>query len=881
MTNPFRNHRALVLLGLASVFSSQDTSASFLYSSYIEPTFAGDLDTEYSAWDVFYAPSGGENYPDFAAPYGSLESASDAGVTPPTDASPADPLAFWDLDNPTITQNSGTPAFIIGPGTPGSGNIYSFSGATGFVLNDSPDFSGEIGTVVFQFQTDGNFVDFDNIRLVYDVGGGDVFLPADEYVREYRGASSTFGGTGNRNALQWDLSGLGVDTYRIEFSAVGSSLSLQEAVVDTSAFYSSEVPEARTWNTDGVQMWGASGNWQEGSTSQENGNVFFANPAAVEVSDSTQRTVGELIFTTANDVTLNRTESLTVNTGISTEAGANGTYVINSDYIIGAFNLFPIESGQVEINGVISGDFGLSKTGDGTLVLKSNNNFGTGFEGVGVFGGTLRVEGSNTYPGSTAVNIGDLILAADAPSDAPGSLGDATTDVQVGSSSLSAGITTPARLIIDGDYDVARGILFPESSFDKRVGATGTSAGGALFSGGVTLQNFGGGSTDAHLFAETASDIATFSGTIGGGIASKDLEINAGGALGTVVFSGPNKTYSNRTVVRGGRFEIMSGTSMPSEVLIEPDTAAPAMLAGTGTLSGEVTVGDGGVLAPGNSVGSLGGASQIWNSGGSLEFEIQDADLGSGTGWDAIALTDTLTISATSGDPFTIDLVSLDDSGEAGPVADFSQALNYSWKIVGTTNGISGFDASAFTIDASGFSNEIHSGLFTVSLENGGLDLHLNFTASSLPLNLWLTSNFTNGELADSSISGLAADFDTDGSNTLLEYAFGTDPKTVDQPALLTSIEETGAPLTERLSLTFTRLLDRTDINYLVKAGNQPDATTATVVEIIGGAAPAAVNGGAVSTGTPSGNEQSVTASDSVGTSDAPARFMSIEIEKP
>ncbi len=141
--------------------------AGYLFPSpqgegFIVPTFA----TEYSEWNIFYSPNGA-NYPDIAGPFGTKQSASSAGFTPPADSSPSNPQAYWNVNNPTITQtNTAANAFIIGQGV--SGNIYSPTGPTSFVVNDTV--SQALGTVVFQFQTEGTLVDFSSIKLVLQYG---------------------------------------------------------------------------------------------------------------------------------------------------------------------------------------------------------------------------------------------------------------------------------------------------------------------------------------------------------------------------------------------------------------------------------------------------------------------------------------------------------------------------------------------------------------------------------------------------------------------------------------------------------------------------------------------------------------------------------------
>lgn len=141
----------------------------------------------------------------------------------------------------------------------------------------------------------------------------------------------------------------------------------------------------------------------------------------------------------------------------------------------------------------------------------------------------------------------------------------------------------------------------------------------------------------------------------------------------------------------------------------------------------------------------------------------------------------------------------------------------------------------------------------------------------------WATWNFTTSELAAPSLSGPLADFDGDGITNLEEYAFDGDPKASDLPILPTTSVVDGY-----LVLTFTRLKDRADINYVARSS--PDLTTFTPVaqSILGGEV-SALNGGAV-TATPVGGDpdkESVKARDHTPTAEAPHRFMHLEISRP
>ena len=864
------------MLAAAFLLTTSGASGELLYTNYLLPSFADDPGTEYSAWDIFYVANSSPNYPDFAAPNGIYESASVLGFTPPAGSSPGDPSAFWHSENPTITQTVPGIAFVIAPTI--TGNIYSFRGPTSFVLEDTAPF--QVGTVVFQFQTAGNLVDFSSIKLAYDDGGVEVILDPDEYIREYESDTSGFGGSGNRNALQWDLRGRGVSSYRIVWTASGSSMSLQEVTLDTSAGYAVVVPEARTWEGTGTASWEQSANWAEGSPSQDFGNVRFVNGADVNIAMPSTQTVGECVFDTASDVTIANAAKLVSNTGIFTASGSTGTYTIEGEFEMCAYNLFEIEGGEVVLEGAISGGSGLRKEGEGTMVLRADNSFGSTGGGIGCTGGVLRIEGVNQFTSSASVLRGDLVLAGAAPVDSPGTLGNASSDVAVGADSgIFGNITTPARLIIQGDHDVARGVTFAAGTFDKRLGARATLS-GAEFSGAVTLRP---DSTETKLFAEGASDLVVFSGDVSGGDPALTMEINPGGAEGIVRFAGADKTYRNTTFVRGGLLELAVGTSISGEVIVAPETAARSAVGGGGTFAGGIAVGAGGIIAPGTGVGTLLSSGQRWEPGGALEVQIVDSGLEPGVGWDLVSIEGVLALSATSEAPFLIDVSSLTAAGESGPLAGFDPTESHSWKILDATGGVAGFSGDALMVQSGGF-HGAPGGVFAVTLEAGGNAIYLNYTpgGGSSPGETWLAANFSAAELSDVSISGWNADADSDGLPTLLEYALGGDPKERDDT--IDPLLEIGAPAVNpddpRLSFSFTRLLDRTDIDYYVQAADSLEGAWTNVGEIVGGTAPVALNGGVLSAGPSIGNLQNVTFSDTVLVRDAGKRFMRLEIVK-
>src|SRR6185436_17624648 len=96
--------------------------------------------------------------------------------------------------------------------------------------------------------------------------------------------------------------------------------------------------------------------------------------------------------------------------------------------------------------------------------------------------------------------------------------------------------------------------------------------------------------------------------------------------------------------------------------------SAGAALTGPGSVAGTVTVD--GTIAPGSSPGTQNTGSEIWNGGGAYVWEINDVDAGQGVdpGWDLINITGGLTINATPGSKFNINITSLDLANAGGNV---------------------------------------------------------------------------------------------------------------------------------------------------------------------------------------------------------------------
>src|SRR6185295_5828219 len=105
---------------------------------------------------------------------------------------------------------------------------------------------------------------------------------------------------------------------------------------------------------------------------------------------------------------------------------------------------------------------------------------------------------------------------------------------------------------------------------------------------------------------------------------------------------------------------------------------------------------------------------------------------GADPGWDLINVTGGLTINANSGNKFNIDITSLTLADAAGNVHDFDNTQSYTWRILKTTTGITGFDPAAFNLNTGNFSNPLGTGVFKLELANSSQDLVLRFVQQQL-----------------------------------------------------------------------------------------------------------------------------------------------------
>ncbi len=379
------------------------------------------------------------------------------------------------------------------------------------------------------------------------------------------------------------------------------------------------------------------------------------------------------------------------------QIGSNlGSVQVTNNVVVNtAALLTPVSGSFFELSGFVSGPGGFLRntTASGVPTLSGNNTYSGG---VKIDARTLAIGHKNAL-GTGTFTVGD-------PVTAPG-----TTNINIGASIDLTGVNAVTNPItINQDFTLS-GTL------------------GLEFSGPVTIS--------AGIKTITVSSTATtkFSGIMSGpgGI------MKAG--TGTLDLTGANSYAGGTTVSEGAlRINNISGSGTgPGAVAV----TAIGTLTGAGNLSGSVAVD--GTVAPGNGVGTLATGTETWGGGGHYIWEINSAagTSGANPGWDKLSITGPLTITATSGSKFNIDLTSLTLAGVAGEVSDFTNTVSRTWTIAQAIGGITGFDTNAFALNTNGFANDLGAG--SLSITTNATDVLLIFTAAAAaqqPTNFVTTS---------------------------------------------------------------------------------------------------------------------------------------------
>jgi uncharacterized protein with beta-barrel porin domain len=266
-------------------------------------------------------------------------------------------------------------------------------------------------------------------------------------------------------------------------------------------------------------------------------------------------------------------------------------------------------------------------------------------------------------------------------------------------------------------------------TIDLGAGGSVTALGNSADTIGATILSSATGANAARLTAGTGQTLDLTGGISGNG----DFNKTGSGVLNV----GNSTGFAGKLNLQGGKTVVNQNVS--SSVVV----GNGATLTGSGTVAA-LEVASGGSFAPGQMIGQFNVAGNaIWNGGGRYDLEVRDFLGGAGSGWDFFNVTGNLDIRATSTSKFIIDIVSLLRDLTPGDADNFWAKWDNSINIATAAGGVTGFDASAFDFDLSGFSNsrdyapwQTHSnyapGKFSVGLSQDGKSVLLNY-ARAIP----------------------------------------------------------------------------------------------------------------------------------------------------
>lgn len=565
----------------------------------------------------------------------------------------------------------------------------------------------------------------------------------------------------------------------------------------SSASQSFTVPSGRTLNIDTTLS------TQGGTTTitaTGGGSINFSKALTNSVSPLNITTTGSGTTTTFTGGVSNITALSATTSGSVIVNGATVNSNTSSTYGSSSTNAkFELQSGTMNFNGGVgtsTTDGSLIKVSGGTFTASSVSLARTAnpgqtsaplTSGFVVTGGTAGITnnltiGTSNSSATARVDGGDLTIGGSAIIGNTTNTRWSTLQVSNGTLSvtgasgiqLSTNTTTAnsSQLLLTGGTTTTEAIRYGVAT------STAASRGDVIINNGAVLYVGSGGVSVVSTNAYT-SNFSVTGATVGakaswttsqpitlGGVATfraadatnASFDIGLSGVLsgtggltktggGTLTLGAAN-SYTGSTVISAGTLALSAGGSIASSTIINNGNfnvsavtgftlASGQSISGSGSVTGAMSIA--GTISPGNSPGTLSSGSLSWLDGGDYNWQVLDAAGSAGSGYDTVAVTGTLDLSALSAGGFNINLWTLSSTGPdvSGNASGFNNTSSYSWTLASTTDGIIGFDPSDFVIwtgannGAAGFSNDLAGGSFSVT--QSGNNLMLNFTAVPEP----------------------------------------------------------------------------------------------------------------------------------------------------
>ncbi|MFZ5664193.1 MAG: autotransporter-associated beta strand repeat-containing protein [Pseudomonadota bacterium] len=422
------------------------------------------------------------------------------------------------------------------------------------------------------------------------------------------------------------------------------------------------------------------------------------------------------------------------NAGLITLTGATSGNAAFSQIAIGTLNL----AGFNATIGSLAGS-GAVQLGSGTLTLggaNSSTDFAGVISGTGALvktgTGTQTLSGANTVNGLTTINQGSIFLATGA--SLAGTVQNNATFINSGSVAgqvTNAGTLVSAGTLAGGLVNNAGATANLANAVNGAITNSGAITLTAGLSGSPSFTQATGGSLNLAGFNATLGSIAGTgaiqlgSGTLTAGASnastSFDGIISGSGTFnkagtGTLTLGGSNTAAANFTgavnvnagsLVLNGQFGDVAANSANLSL------ANGATLAGSGSFLGNISLGAGAKLAPGNSPATIAiGGNLLLDSASILNFELAQAGVVGGGINDLITVSGNLTLDG------TLNVAALTGFGEG-----IYRLINYGGTL--TDNGLlvgtrpDGFTASVITNIGGQISVQFTLGIPTVLYWDG------------------------------------------------------------------------------------------------------------------------------------------------------------------
>ena len=484
---------------------------------------------------------------------------------------------------------------------------------------------------------------------------------------------------------------------------------------------------------------------QSGGTISANNELYIGNENSGARGTYTLSGTGAL--NVANEVVVGResgTGILNVDGGTMTTTGngnmyigrRNGTGTLNQTAgVISVIKEFGV--GTRDDNKIGTGTYNLS----GGSLSAANNIFIGKEQGSS---GTLNMTGG-TMSTSDKLQIGHN-QATGVLTQSGGTL-NVQNEVYIGNENNASSVGT-YTLSGTGALNVGNEVIVGRDNGTGTLNLNGGTVTATKISGGngSATVNFNGGVLKAKRDEANLIENLDVANVQSGGakinsngfnVATSQALTGAGGleklGAGSLILSA-NNTYAGTTTVTGGLLKVNGSVGSVA-------VSSGGSLGGSGT-TGSLLVN--GTLTPGNSPGTLNTGSQTWFNGANYNWQIFDATGSAGSGFDLLNISGSLDLSNLTAGGFGINMWSLSgiNPDVNGNATNFNAANNYSWILAQAAAGITGFEATDFSIFTSanngtaGFSNTFDGAL---SIAVAGNNLVLNYQAVPEPSSAALT----------------------------------------------------------------------------------------------------------------------------------------------